>query len=210
MQYHADTDESEHTTGIGSSPGLSASEVRGEVELCVLISSPRTLVERRRSAIFRLAQPYLLWLLLSMVLCLCLYQGSRIMALRFISRINLYTRISHYRVGCGVVDRYPRARAGVNGAVLQEYGIEPCCPQCRGYHNGSSTAGSFSNSTSRIALATGVVLMLGSAGKFYLNYLVENNLTSNSQFGFLKGRSAVLQLLHIMDEWTECLESGGI
>ena len=46
MPYHADTDESEHTTGIGSSPGLSASEVRGEVELCVLISSPRTLVER--------------------------------------------------------------------------------------------------------------------------------------------------------------------
>jgi len=46
VPYHADTDESEHTTGIGSSPGLSASEVRGEVELCVLISSPRTLVER--------------------------------------------------------------------------------------------------------------------------------------------------------------------
>jgi len=46
VPYHADTDESEHTTGIGSSPGLSASEVRGEVELCVLISLPRTLVER--------------------------------------------------------------------------------------------------------------------------------------------------------------------
>jgi len=45
VPYHADTDESEHTTGIGSSPGLSTSEVRGEVELCVLISSPRTLVE---------------------------------------------------------------------------------------------------------------------------------------------------------------------
>ena len=50
VPYHADTDESEHTTGIGSSPKLSASEVRGEVELCVLISSTRTLVERRRSA----------------------------------------------------------------------------------------------------------------------------------------------------------------
>ena len=52
MPYHADTDESERTTGIGSSPGpgLSASEVRGEVELCVLISSPRTLFERRRLA----------------------------------------------------------------------------------------------------------------------------------------------------------------
>ena len=32
---------------------------------------------------------------------------------------------------------------------------------------------------------------------------------SNKQFGFLKGRSTVLQLLHIMDMWTECLESGG-
>ena len=29
------------------------------------------------------------------------------------------------------------------------------------------------------------------------------------QFGFLKGRSTVLQLLNIMDEWTECLENGG-
>ena len=29
------------------------------------------------------------------------------------------------------------------------------------------------------------------------------------KFGFLKGRSTVLQLLHIMGKWTECLESGG-
>jgi len=32
---------------------------------------------------------------------------------------------------------------------------------------------------------------------------------SNCQYGFLNGRSTVLQLLHIMNEWTECLERGG-
>jgi len=41
-----------------------------------------------------------------------------------------------------------------------------------------------------------------------LNYFLENNFISNSQFGFLKGRSTVLQLLRVIDEWTECLESG--
>jgi len=32
---------------------------------------------------------------------------------------------------------------------------------------------------------------------------------NNNQYGFLKGRSTMLQLLRTMDEWTECLESGG-
>jgi len=32
---------------------------------------------------------------------------------------------------------------------------------------------------------------------------------NNNQHGFLKGRSTMLQLLRIMDEWTEYLESGG-
>ena len=32
---------------------------------------------------------------------------------------------------------------------------------------------------------------------------------TNRQFGFLKGRSAVTQLLQISDDWTETLESGG-
>jgi len=37
----------------------------------------------------------------------------------------------------------------------------------------------------------------------------DNNLFNNNQYGFFKGRSTMLQLLRIMDEWTECLESGG-
>jgi len=49
--------------------------------------------------------------------------------------------------------------------------------------------------------------------KIIIDYLLEhflsNNLFSNCQFRFLKGRSTVLQLLHTMDEWTECLERGG-
>ena len=38
VQYHADNDGSEHTTDTEFSPELLANEVRGEVELCVLIS----------------------------------------------------------------------------------------------------------------------------------------------------------------------------
>ena len=29
------------------------------------------------------------------------------------------------------------------------------------------------------------------------------------QYGFIKGRSTMLQLLQMMDKWTECLEYGG-
>ena len=36
-----------------------------------------------------------------------------------------------------------------------------------------------------------------------------NNLFSNKQFGFIKGRSTTLQLLQILDRWTELLENGG-
>jgi len=34
-------------------------------------------------------------------------------------------------------------------------------------------------------------------------------LFTNRQFGFLKGRFIVTQLLQILDDWTEALESGG-
>jgi len=47
------------------------------------------------------------------------------------------------------------------------------------------------------------------AGHFslvFLIYFVVNNLLTNRQFGFLKGRSVVTQL---WDKWTELLESGG-
>jgi hypothetical protein len=40
-------------------------------------------------------------------------------------------------------------------------------------------------------------------------FLFENKLLSKLQFGFIKGRSTVLQLLKVLDEWSECLESGG-
>ena len=29
------------------------------------------------------------------------------------------------------------------------------------------------------------------------------------QFGFLLGRSTILQLVHVMDEWTDILDAGG-
>ena len=36
-----------------------------------------------------------------------------------------------------------------------------------------------------------------------------NNLISRKQFGFLSGRSTVLQLLRVLDQWTEILDRGG-
>ena len=40
-------------------------------------------------------------------------------------------------------------------------------------------------------------------------HLIDNNALSDRQFGFIKGRSSVMQLLKVMDMWTESLESGG-
>ena len=42
-----------------------------------------------------------------------------------------------------------------------------------------------------------------------MNYLLANNLLSTKQDGFIKNRSTSLQLLQIMDKWTEYLEYGG-
>ena len=42
-----------------------------------------------------------------------------------------------------------------------------------------------------------------------INYLLDNRLLHAKQYGFIKGRSMSLQLLHIMDKWTEYLEQGG-
>ena len=44
---------------------------------------------------------------------------------------------------------------------------------------------------------------------FITEHLIRNKVFSNKQFGFIKGRSTVLQLLKVMDIWTESLESGG-
>ena len=37
----------------------------------------------------------------------------------------------------------------------------------------------------------------------------DNNLFSDRQYGFLKGRSTVSQLQKILDKWTDYLENGG-
>ena len=44
-----------------------------------------------------------------------------------------------------------------------------------------------------------------------INYLLDNRLlpVHANQYGFIKGRSTSLQLLHIMDKWTQYLEQGG-
>jgi len=41
-----------------------------------------------------------------------------------------------------------------------------------------------------------------------MDHFVKNKVFANKQFGFLKGRSTVTQLLQILDDWTETLESG--
>jgi len=42
-----------------------------------------------------------------------------------------------------------------------------------------------------------------------INYLLDNNLLHEKQYGFIKCRSTSLQLLNIMDKWTKYLEQGG-
>jgi len=41
-----------------------------------------------------------------------------------------------------------------------------------------------------------------------MTYLLQNNLLSNKQYGFIKRKSTSLQLLQLMDKWTEYLEIG--
>ena len=40
-------------------------------------------------------------------------------------------------------------------------------------------------------------------------HMERNNLFSPKQFGFVAGRSTILQLLHVLDIWTEILDQGG-
>ena len=42
-----------------------------------------------------------------------------------------------------------------------------------------------------------------------MQYFLDNDFFSSKQYGFLKGRSTVLQLLKIVDEWTLHLDTGG-
>ena len=43
-----------------------------------------------------------------------------------------------------------------------------------------------------------------------ITHMTDNNLFSPKQFGFLAGRSTVLQLLKVLDIWTKILDQGGI
>jgi len=43
---------------------------------------------------------------------------------------------------------------------------------------------------------------------YIIRHFLHIDFFSKNQFGFLKGRSTVLQLLHIMQEWTAALENG--
>jgi hypothetical protein len=42
-----------------------------------------------------------------------------------------------------------------------------------------------------------------------IDHMRRNSLFSNKQFGFISGRSTVLQLLRVLDDWTDCIDKGG-
>ena len=42
-----------------------------------------------------------------------------------------------------------------------------------------------------------------------MNYFCANKLFSDRQYGFIKGRSTVLQLLKLTDDWVRVLDEGG-
>jgi len=44
--------------------------------------------------------------------------------------------------------------------------------------------------------------------KKIMKHLTDNNILSNRQYGFITGRSTLLQLLTVLDMWTECLDRG--
>ena len=41
-----------------------------------------------------------------------------------------------------------------------------------------------------------------------MNHMMFNNLFSSQRYGFVKGRSTVLQLLNVMDVWTNAIDKG--
>ena len=41
-----------------------------------------------------------------------------------------------------------------------------------------------------------------------VTHMKSNNLFSDKQFGFISGRSTVLQFLHVLDKWTESIDKG--
>ena len=43
-----------------------------------------------------------------------------------------------------------------------------------------------------------------------MSFLMENELLSNFQFGFIKGRSTTLQLLNVLNDWTQRIENRNI
>jgi hypothetical protein len=42
-----------------------------------------------------------------------------------------------------------------------------------------------------------------------VGHMIQNKIFSDKQFGFISGRSTTLQLLIVMDEWTEILDNRG-
>ena len=42
---------------------------------------------------------------------------------------------------------------------------------------------------------------------YILDFLCKNNILSNKQYGFLPGRSTILQLLNVLDKWTEAIDN---
>ena len=41
-----------------------------------------------------------------------------------------------------------------------------------------------------------------------INHIDKNKLFSDKQYGFIKGRSTTLQLLEVLDKWTEAIDDG--
>ena len=61
-----------------------------------------------------------------------------------------------------------------------------------------------------VSLASVICKLMGKlVREIIVNHMIKNELFSNKQFGFISGRSTTLQLLRVMDEWTEILDHGG-
>ena len=69
---------------------------------------------------------------------------------------------------------------------------------------------SYPNNYRPVSLTAIVCKILESIIRDYIiNHMKVNNLFSDKQFGFIGGRSTMLQLLKVIDIWTEILDQGG-
>ena len=112
---------------------------------------------------------------------------------------------------------------GVHHRLFKELSIHLCKPLARLFNNSVAVqwkqgriSAIFKNSNRKtagnyrpVSLTSIICKCMEQCVKDHIvNHVIMNKLFSTQQFGFTKGRSTVLQLLHVIDSWTKALDKG--